>query len=553
MITPLVLLLSGWLGIAETWGEIPPGKLVLPEEPAAFWNRHSSGNGSQGNYSSVWPKAWSEIRSDSVGNKNFDRIRVSTHLGFDATGKHYPFGLPFENFGGNWASYRVTPEAAKAWRDAPPLLRLEVGHSLGPKAYLYLRGDLRRDLRAWHEDATGFNAPLGAAQVNLNEPSLGYFSYTGDFLDLQLGRFPLHWGPAFEHSVTLSSAVPHHDGFVITAKMPRARYHFLFSSLDSWLEGKPPGGQASHNYPVGSEEYRQRNYSSTHNSNPHRRVYDERIKTLVGHRLTFDLGPLELGLSEIQVIGGKTPDFRSANPFTVFHNQFHDGFTNGGIGIDFRWRAGRGFHLLGETFLDDLEWSDTEGNGNTPNLAGYLGGVEHAFMQPRWSLAQSLTFVYTQPFLYHFFQPYNTLYSRHILTSNYQEDDHVDFVDKFVVDYPLGYIRGGDAVDLWYSARFTLPPRLNAQLLLGWLQSGDKGLYTPFETYFSGDPSDDSPPSGMVEREFRAHTRGSYLLGRDFSLSLAASYRFVRNEFHVKDRIGEHWHAGAGISYTFSR
>ncbi len=573
MVLPLMPLIIGWTPVAASpissaigstgtrATDSPPNKLVLPDDLAAIAHRHSTGKCSQGSYSSVWPKVRGEICPDSSNyptiETDFRFFRATTHLGFDPVGKHYPFGRLFEEFSGGWGSYRITPEAAKAWSETPPLLRLEAGHALGPKGHIYIRGDLRRDLRAWHEDPMGLNIPLGAAEVNLNEPSLGYLSLNGDVLALQLGRFPLHWGPAQGHSLALSSAAPHHDGFVLTAKMPRARYHFLYSSLNSWLEGTPPGGTASENYPVGSEEYRQRNYSSAHNSNPHKRVYAERIKTLVGHRLTFDLGRLELGITEIQVIGGKAPDFVSANPFSVFHNGFHDGFTNGGVGADFRLRAGRGFHVLGEAFFDDLEWSATEGDGNTPSLFGYLGGVEHALVTPRWSVMQSLTFVYTQPFLYHFFQPYNTLYSRHILSSNFQRDEHDGFIDKFVVDYPVGYIRGGDAVDLWYSAQVLVPALFgrpfSGDLRVGWLRSGDKGLYTPFEEYFSERTDDDSPPSGTVEREFRVESVGNYRLFPDFSLSLAAGYRFVRNESHVKDRIGEYWQAGSWVSYTFSR
>ena len=41
--------------------------------------------------------------------------------------------------------------------------------------------------------------------------------------------------------------------------------------------------------------------------------------------------------------------------------------------------------------------------------------------------------------------------SRHIYHSNYRDQSSPNYADKFIVDYPLGYRRGPDAKDLWFT------------------------------------------------------------------------------------------------------
>ena len=40
--------------------------------------------------------------------------------------------------------------------------------------------------------------------------------------------------------------------------------------------------------------------------------------------------------------------------------------------------------------------------------------------------------------------------SRHVLASNFGGTRGPTLTDRYVVDYPIGYLRGGDAFDFWY-------------------------------------------------------------------------------------------------------
>jgi hypothetical protein len=469
-------------------------------------------------------------------------------LGAYGLGKQRPLGRPFETFNPGWGSILVEPEVAGAWADLPPLVKVELQHAFSPKAYIHFRMGLRRDLAAWHEDGLALNAPFASKEVDLNEPSLGYFNWTEDFLDFTLGRFPLHWSPSPEFGLALSSAVPYHNGAQLVFKFPRLRYRFLVSSLNPWLEGTPAGGTSGEDYPVGSEEWRQRNYPDIGGTgNAHKRVYDARIKTLLAHRVEGWWGPMGMGITETNVVGGKVPDLRDMNPFAVFHNNFGDGYSNNSMSLDALVRLPAGLSLAAEAFMDDLEWGETEGESATPSVMGYLGALRHSFAAHGWFFSQSVHAVYTDPFLYGFQQPLNTLASRHVLTSNFQEDSDPVFVDKHVVDYPIGYLRGGDAMDFWYILEARRGRSLSAELRIGWLAQGEVSETTPFELYYE---PHGSAPSGRPEEELRIQGRVGCAWRHGLAFSAGAGFSQVTNVDHEPGRSDLRPGFHAGLSWS---
>jgi hypothetical protein len=458
-----------------------------------------------------------------------------------------PLGTPFEAFSSGWGSNRVDPEIGSQWSQIPPTIKTELSYPVSPKGFLHLRLGLRRDLLAWHKDAIGFNIPISAKEVDLNEPALGYFHAENDWFAFTLGRFQVHWSPSPEFGLALSQAVPYHNAAEFTLKMPYVRYRFLVSSLNPWLEGTPLGDSSSEAYPPGSEEYRQRHYPAENGSgNFHKRVYAERIKTLIAHRVEGRVGRLGLGITETQVIGGKVPDLRDAGPFVFFHNDFKDGYTNGALSLDAALDLPSGFSLAGELYLDDVRYADTEGSGNTASLLGYLAAVRHAFSARGWAFMQSLHAIRTDPFLYGYPQPLNTMASRHVLTSNNQDEGGARFVDKFVIDYPMGYLRGGDAYDFWYRMdAWRGPMRLGFSAAL--LNRGEVDIATPYEEYYQS-PHDS--PTGTPEREVRLGVDGAYRFGHGFSAQASAAWQEIRNPEHVSGDDARRFRVGAGIAWA---
>jgi hypothetical protein len=456
---------------------------------------------------------------------------------------------PFEHFDGTWSSARVDPELGGQWSRLPPLAALGLRYPVTTHSLLAFRIGLRRDLSAWSADPSGSNLPLSDREVDLNEPSLGYFHAEDAYYAFTVGRFPLHWSPSPEYGLALSRSVPYHNGAEFALKVPHGRYRFLASSLNPWLEGTPSGDSSGENYPPGSEEYRQRHYPSDHGAGLfHKRVYDARIKTLFAHRVEGDIGPLSLGITETQVIGGKTPDFRDAGPFVFFHNDFKEGYANGALSLDASLRLPKGFVLLGEYYIDDAAYSETEGDGDTPSLSGWMVGVRQAFTAGSWLIGQSLHAIRTDPYLYGYLQPLNTAASRIVLASNNQGHGDSLFTDKYVVDYPLGYFRGGDAFDFWYRLDAWKGERWRATFAAGVLAKGEVDLYVPYETYYS---AAHDAPSGVPEREVRLRLEGECRPGRGLSLRAGAGWRRIGNAGHVRGDDRYERQAMCGIAWTF--
>lgn len=544
-------------------------ELVWPEDPRAHLREALEARNRRVSPPSAWPMTADELceskadTRDSVG-KNTVTILPPLHelcqemspegplglkaaLGAHALGMITPLGAPFEEFSGGWRSRLTDPELAKAWTELPSAVNFDFRHAFSPRAFAHLRFGLRRDLSSWRRDEAGWNIPLSIRELDLNEPSRGYFHFSGDYIDLTLGRFPIHWSPSPDFGLALSSAVPYHSALSTALKMPRLRYRFLVSSLNPWLEGTPVGGPGE-NYPVGSEEWRQRNYPVKGQSdNAHNRIYDARIKTLIAHRLESWAGPATFGITEINVVGGKPPDIRDANPFAVFHNDFREGYSNNSVSLDAGLRLPFGLLLAGELFLDDVSYSETEGDLKSPNLMGYLSSLRHAFGMSGWTVVHSLHAIRTDPFLYGAHQPLNVSTSRHVLTSNDQRPGDSLFVDKYVIDYPIGYIRGGDAFDFWYRMEARRGLRWRMRFSAALLARGEIDTHTPYELYYN--PHGESP-SGRAEREVRLSVEGFWRGSRGLGLNAGLGWQRITDQGHVAGQDVEEIQASAGATWT---
>ena len=555
-------------GLAPPWAA---SELVWPwDRTGSLWQIYTLQDGSRG-WSGTWPQTVGEIcttvekiqSDDAVGAipilpllrsecQEKSRARpASATLDFGAypQERRYPIGHAFETFAIGWQSLRIDPELGKTWTELPPLLKTELSYPVSPHTFIYFRLGLRRDLGAWQGDPIGLNVPFSAGEVDLNEPSLGYFHAENEAFAATVGRFQVHWSPSPDFGLAVSKSVPYHDGAEFMVKTPHVRYRFLFSSLNPWLEGTPPGDSSSENYPPGSEEYRQRHYSDQNQAdNAHKRVYADRIKTLIAHRLEGELGPASLGITETEILGGKVPDLRDGNPFAFFHNDFKDGYTNIALSFDGALRLPWGLRLLGEFLLDDVIYSATEVESNSASLAGYLIGVQHAFSAGGWALSQRLQCVRTDPFLYGYIQPLNTMAARHVLTSNYFGPGDSVVVDKFVIDYPIGYFRGGDALDFWYKIEAWKGRDLSLAFSAGILAKGEVDLSIPYERYYTS--SHDSP-SGIPEREVRLLFSAEYRLGHGLNLHGGLAWQDIRDQGHVRGDDVERFQVFTGVAFAF--
>ncbi len=546
------------MGLLSIFPQTVFSQAILSEQALAEKIDNQSLQHAKAYFSSTWPKAFAELCPEETDSntditsldtmscaqeKTITNWKISSSIGNQAAKLKYPLGTPFETYNGNWVSYKLNPELGQAWESLPALVQTEWQYQFAPQFFFYFRMNLKRDLAAWHDDAAGWNIPFTQSEVNLNEPSRGYMQWANSYSNIIFGRFPIHWSPSLEYGTTLTSSVPYHDGLMWNLTFPHLQYHFLISSMNPRLEGTPDS--VGENFPLGSEEYRQRHYSSLA-GNAHNRIYTEHIKTLIAHRLQWGWRFLELGITELYMIGGKVPDLRDANPLVSFHNNFNEGYSNTGVGLDGKVYIGKGLSLFGETFLDDVQYKPTEGNDQSPSILGFMLGANHFIKWKAVQIRQSLHYIKTDPFLYNFWQPYNTLYSRHILTSNTNHQDSY-FVDKYVIDYPIGYFRGADAEDIWYKISATFPCKWTSSLKLGILSQGKYDAYTPFEEYFKNSTTTSSP---LNEEEIRFEWANTYAWKYGLSGKINLNWQSLENLNHQTNSSANRFSLSSALTWT---
>ena len=168
----------------------------------------------------------------------------------------------------------------------------------------------------------------------------------------------------------------------------------------------------------------------------------------------------------------------------------------------------------------------------------------------------------TDPFLYGYLQPLNTLSSRQILTSNYYgpaengsslnsnggANPDPTIVDKYVIDYPIGYFRGGDAFDLWYKLELQAGQKFSMVFKAGALAQGEANLQTPYIQYYAA--VHDSP-SGIVEEELRIRFDANYKLGHGLELHGGVGWQGFSNAGHLQGNDLNRVQGAVGMGWSF--
>ncbi len=532
--------------IVSTVAAVTPEPTLLATDEVNFWFRAEKIRLSSGDIPQEWPYSYSENCSYPTTEKNLlhmpnkcstDSLKGAWHgklslsLGLNPSGRDYPLGTVLDYFngpsGGEWQAYRVNSEDFSEWEKQSPLLWLYNSYNITSFSQIVFRAALRRDYAAWHDDPLGSGLPTASSEVDINEPKLAYLDLHWDNIGLILGRFPVHWSPNWHFGLGLSRSVPYHDGILARLKIGQLNYHYLVSSLNPWLAGTP--AHIGDEPPTASERYRQLYYSDF-DSNAHRREFAAMSKTLFAHRISWQIYSLQLGITEMNMVGGKSPSLRDGSPFILFHNNYGSGYSKNAISADASLALPFGFHLLSEMRIDDINYSDTETSTDTPTLLGYQIGAEHVWANPSIRIWQGMFFVKTDPFQYNSFRPLTSHYAREVYKSNYYDLQDRPFVDTYIIDHPLGYFRGADALDFWYMNSVLFPHGFGLESRFALLQKGENDAATPFESYVNGDLQS---PSGQVEKEWNARIGLSWSHAMLGIFRAGTEMRKIEGENHI--------------------
>ena len=422
-----------------------------------------------------------------------------------------------------WLALRIPLQNALEYKNTPAMASINLSAHWDSAFSIYSELPLQRDLEAWQASKAGHNIPLGFNEININVPYTSYArwqyaSQTAHGGAVQIGRFAVDLGPS-PYTLVLGTAPAFHEALHWQQSLRKLRFDFVLVSLDAQLLGTPR--EVGIMPPEDSEAWQQMHLTVP---NQRHRIYAQPAKNLLVHKLSYHGSWGHIAAIEQSMVGGKPLDFRDFTPFMLWHNNFSDGYTKSSTTLELALRPSKGHLFYWQLNAEDIASPVGETSGETfPNIFGILAG-----WQAQWlpNLRTSIDAIYTDPAFNNYRLPLLKMTSRQVYRSNYRHQDSAAFADTYIMDYPLGYLRGPDALDLWFNLQYQPHAQWNFSLDLAWLRQGQSELWDNFDSAATR-----SVLSGVVEEEKRAVIGAQFTQG-DLSLQALLGYRALRNENH---------------------
>lgn len=477
----------------------------------------------------------------------FFSLRTDLNLGFNGgpTASYFAADT-IDRFGSNWRALQIPLETARNYEESiSPFFALTFG--AGYKNFsMWIEAPLRKDLEAWYDSDLKTNFTIKPSELDINVPTKAYARLDNKLGFIQVGRFKPEVGPS-ENTLTIGGA-PHHDAIWWKFSPSIFRYDFMLISLNAWLHGDVIDKTTGCPKP-GTEAFAQKCPDKNKQaSNQRDRVYDENYKNLVYHRMGIDLDFLWFSLTEMSMIGGKALEFRSFNPFMFLHNNFAGGYTKASTTFEIGARPAKGSEFYGQINIEDLKSPVGEkGGASNRMMLSYMVGYSQTIETARiGTFKYQFDVVLTDPVYNHGRLPLLAYTSRQMYRSNYRDQSDKDFADMYYVDYPIGYRRGPDALDLWFTASWQYGLNL-IELELAYLQQGDKELYDSYESAMEAD----EVLSGIVETQWLMNLLYNRQMFSFLNIYLGGGMRYVENHDHIKNKNDTDFWLRSGVSLSF--
>ncbi len=443
-----------------------------------------------------------------------DPLAVKDSLAFDLSGEaNLETYLHTDGDNGRWLY---------GFEERRPLLELTM--ELWILDNLYAAGDLavKKDyftsgnafnageFTAGDPDILSTGIPTSFDQIDYSFPYRGFLAAGGSHWSVQFGRDTLSWGNGRTGNLLLSDWSDYHDFLRFATFWGGFKMTFLIMSLYPYLtaDDRDP---AKYDYPDEFAGY----------------------KTFLAHRFEFRiLRKVRLAVTEGLMYAGRMPDLRLLNPVTVYHNTYEEAYANSIMSLDADWTPFGGLTLYGQIVIDQMQTFYEKSRydaDETPGAMGYLAGAEWSVPLGEGYLSAGLEGAYTDPWLYIRENPAVSFISRRNIVSNY--------VGRTVLDKPLGYRSGPDAVLLSLASDYRVFGRGRAGMGLTLLGSGEQTLLSPYGE--GEDAVTMTSPSGTAEVLLAARLSGEYRLSREPGVRGAwagadVSLLRVWNEEHVR-------------------
>ncbi|MCQ2091438.1 MAG: hypothetical protein MJY85_02050 [Fibrobacter sp.] len=532
------------LGVAATLLSAPSFAAVVP--PAVSVD------------SSVSVEQWrSSLWQDSSKYKGYVQIGTDFNFGFSGGPTASVFAADTaDRFGSNWRGLQIPLETARNYED-----RIEPFFTLSFRAgyknfHFLLEAPLRKDLEAWYQSTTKTNLTYKPSELDINVPYNAYGLWNNPVGYVQFGRFKADWTTT-PNDVTFGG-IPYHDGVHWAFNPGIFRYDFMLSSLNAWLYGdvmEHSTGCPEKN----TEAYAQKcTEPGQQVDNQRNRTYPENVKNLVYHRFGIEMSKFWAYVIETSMVGGKSLEFRSFNPFMFWHDNYGSGYTSAATSFEVGFKPIRGAKFYGQINMEDLNSPVGEDNdyATSRSIINYMVGYTQEIPTKKYgSFTTRFDVVLTDPASNNSKLPLLKYTGRKLYRSNYREQKDKDYADAYFVDYPVGYRRGPDALDLWLDVNWKYKTR-SVDLSLAWLRQGDKELYCVGNGDYCSNYNDalntNGSTSGVEETQYVFDVLYKEKFNSWFEYYVGGGFRIYENLDHVKGENGADGWVRAGIKLIFN-
>lgn len=380
------------------------------------------------------------------------------------------------------------------------------------------------------------------AVSELEFPREGYMSLSLPGASMAVGRLKTGIGHGHFGNTMLNGLAPYYDEVQFTAYNDHFKFFYMLGSSQTYLSEAEYAVQSSKKWDTLND----------HDASP----FDDPVKMFAYHRV--EARPLDwftLGITEMNIVGGKLPNFNHINPFGLWHNTYTAGCSNVMFGLDATVVPLKGLMLFGEFTVDDIKGLDEAANSKPKSTAWQVGG---RYVLPFWTETKHIAgveFTHVDPWTYNRWQPYLTMYQRYVQQGGWSG-----------VDVPLGFTFGGDLnhYGLYYTVvdKKGMMAEINYQHLdkgpidLGTIltttDGSGKPVYVP--VYYDA-PGWENVSTlwdhGVVEKRDILAISLTYPLPYSLTLNLYGSYSWINNFNHVQDAKESLSLFSAGLKWSF--
>ncbi|ADA66536.1 putative uncharacterized protein precursor [Thermotoga petrophila RKU-10] len=347
------------------------------------------------------------------------------------------------------------------YENIPPLFSALLEGNVGDVSF-YTEIPFNNNYNYFYKESLNNIPPLWKeiASPDSNFPYTAYGVYNGDSFYAVIGRSKIRWGSS-EFPVAISDVSPYFNHFTFSTK-GKIQYTFHLVSINPVLT---------------EDEWEKQSTFVPVNADP-LSPYTEKVKTLAAHRLDFHIREnLRLGVGELTMIGGKYPDLFAVSPFSIWHNNYNEGYTNSMASFDFSWVPKKGFEVHGEFVLDDLV--GTTEDESKPTAYAFNVGARKTFSTGSLRGVFGVEYALATKFVYNTFLPYLKFNNRIVYLTNLPSS-------RTIVDYPVGFAFGPDAKLL--NVSFDLfKENVSLETDFFYLVKGPNTLYTEYPTAEEGE------------------------------------------------------------------